>query len=336
MRACGACDAGSIPAEGTKGGGAAPLKTAKEPVEKHRPEPYFNFGGRKFFNHAMQSNFYEIEQSSLFQKTLKKFLGNRETEVITRPACIFVRLKSEDTKLVKRIIVFPPLGFTGDEIALLNPHPEARKARVKILGKINPTKKGFKPLIREIKFSFSFTHSIPTEKISAYAKFSEKYCKSQLKSWKNWFYVVKENGWGNFHSLINVSNEWVVALLEKELIDQKEINIKPYLEKLPQLEAKKLQIALQKIEQVGDKIFDDKVFVSRVLKFPSKILVPILIQMLNAQETGKHENCTFFALLLKIARKSKKQVLEEVKRAIELKSSPYYYLDDLENKLSKS
>ena len=231
---------------------------------------------------------------------------------------------------------FPPLGFTGDEINLLNPHPEARKARVKILGKINPTKKGFKPLIREIKFSFSLTRSVPTEKTSAYAKFSEKYCKSQLKSWKNWFYVVKENGWGNFHSLINLSNEWVVALLEKELIDQKVINIKPYLEKLPQLEAKKLQIVLQKIEQVGDKIFDDKVFVSRVLKFPSKILVPILVQMLNVQETGKHENCTFFALLLKIAKKNNKQVLEDIKRAIELKSAPYYYLEDLDRKLSKS
>ena len=42
---------GSPPAKIRKGGGAAPLKTAKEPVEKHRLEPYFNFGGRKFFNH---------------------------------------------------------------------------------------------------------------------------------------------------------------------------------------------------------------------------------------------------------------------------------------------
>ena len=34
-----------------KAGGAAPLKTAKEPGEKHRLEPCFNFGGRKFFSH---------------------------------------------------------------------------------------------------------------------------------------------------------------------------------------------------------------------------------------------------------------------------------------------
>ena len=32
-----------------KGGGAEPIKTEKEPVEKHRLEPYFNFWGRKFY-----------------------------------------------------------------------------------------------------------------------------------------------------------------------------------------------------------------------------------------------------------------------------------------------
>ena len=127
-----------------------------------------------------------------------------------------------------------------------------------------------------------------------------------------------------------------MALLEKELVDQKTIDIKFYLEKLPQPEVKKLKVAIQKIERIGDKIFDDAKFVSELLKFSPKILVPILIQMLNVQETGKHENCTFFALLLKIAKKNKRQVLEEVRRAIELKSAPYYYLEDLDRKLSKS
>ncbi len=31
-------------------GGAAPMKTAKEPGEKHRRKPYFNSGKRKFFH----------------------------------------------------------------------------------------------------------------------------------------------------------------------------------------------------------------------------------------------------------------------------------------------
>src|SRR3989344_1456353 len=45
------------PAKIRKGGGAAPLKTAKEPGEKHRLEPYFNFWGRKIFNHYEETTF---------------------------------------------------------------------------------------------------------------------------------------------------------------------------------------------------------------------------------------------------------------------------------------
>ena len=42
---------GSPPAKNPKGGGAALLKTAKEPGEKHRLEPYFVETEKKNFNH---------------------------------------------------------------------------------------------------------------------------------------------------------------------------------------------------------------------------------------------------------------------------------------------
>ncbi|MBI2343440.1 MAG: hypothetical protein HYV02_03765 [Deltaproteobacteria bacterium] len=48
------------PAEIRKGGGAAPLETAKEPGEKHRLEPYFDFWGRKFFNPMNKKNIFFI------------------------------------------------------------------------------------------------------------------------------------------------------------------------------------------------------------------------------------------------------------------------------------
>lgn len=281
----------------------------------------------------IQSKFYEIKNSLLFKKTVIKFIGKEQIETIIRPACFFVRLQRESSKIIKRIIVLPPHGFTGDEIDLLNPHPEARKAKIKILGKINPTRKGFSPITKEIKFDFSIARNIPTEKNSAYSRFLQKHCKSELKSWKNWFYVVRESGWGNFHSLMNLSNEWVVMLLEKELTDQKKINLHQYLKKLPRQKSEKLQIYLKEIEESGDSIFTNKILIRKLLKYPLQILVPILVQMLNAQETGKHENCTFFALLLKIAKKNKKLVLEKIDQAIKLESAPYYYLDDLRNKL---
>lgn len=282
----------------------------------------------------MKPNFQNVLESPLFIKTYVKFLGTKNFELITRPSCFVVRSKNEDSRLVRRVILLPPSGFTADKIELLNPHPEARKARIKILGKINPDKKGFKPLIREVRLNFSLLRNMPTEKTSAYAKFSKKYCGSKLLSWKNWVYVVKENGWGNFHNLINLSDEWVVALLEKWLIDQKTINILPYLKRIPK-QTKKLQETLGKITLLGDAIFKNEKLIRVVLKFPYEITVPVFIQMLNVQETGKHEPCTFFALLLKIAKKNRALVRQETKKAITHESAPHYYLHDLERKLVK-
>lgn len=281
----------------------------------------------------MKFDFYEIVNSSIYRKTFKMFLGKENSEIVIRPTYFLICSKNELSNFVKRIIILPSHGFTANRIDLLNPHPEARKIRIKILGKINPTKKGFKPLLREIKFRFSLTRNIPTENVSAYARFMEKYCGSQLLSWKNWFYVTKENGWGNFHNLINLSNEWVLVLLEKELANQKKLDLKPYLNMLTLSQSERLIKAIKKIERIGDKIFENQSFVLEVLKFPLKILVPILIQMLNVKETGRHEPCTFFAFLLKIARENNNLVYDEVNKAIKLELSPHYYLESLKRKL---
>lgn len=279
--------------------------------------------------------FENILRSPLFRKTREKFLSGDQLEIIKRPACFIIRLKNENSDSIKRIILIPPLGFTADKIDLLNPHPEVRRARIKILGKINPIKKGYKPIQTEAEFRFSLGRNVPTERTSAYAKFSKKYCSSQLKSWKNWFYVVKENGWGNFHNLINLSDEWIVVLLEKQLTDQKPINIATDLKKISPRQSENLKNALRKIEQSGDSIFDDKKLILQTLKFTENTLIPVFIKMLNIKETGKHEPCTFFALLLKIAKKNRALVLKEVKKAITHKLAPRYYLEDLENKLQK-
>ena len=103
MRACGACDAGSIPAEGTKGGGAAPLKTAKEPGEKHRPEPYFNFGGRKFFNPMEKTTSKELAQGLLH--SLKKFSDHFYEDFGQRAQTILeVKLDEAQSTTLKREI----------------------------------------------------------------------------------------------------------------------------------------------------------------------------------------------------------------------------------------
>lgn len=281
--------------------------------------------------------YQQIIESPLLKKTIKQFLP-KEYEVVERPASFSIRLKKENSRIIKRIILLSPQGFTADKISLLNPHPEARHARVKILGKIRPQNKGFAPVNKEIKFIYSLLKEVPTEKDSSYSNYfelSDEYYGTQLKSWKNWFYVVKENGWGNSHNLINVSNDWVVLLLEKELLDSKKINIEKFLKQLPVAKAKRLKNILKQIEINGDKVFKDKQSVKDLLKIDHNILAPVLIQMLNFRETGKHEPCTFFALLLKIVKTNKKLVSKEVDKALKFKTAPYYYLQDLKKKILK-
>ena len=257
----------------------------------------------------MKYTWKEILSSTLLQKTIRSFLGQGAIEMIQRPECFFIRNVKEDKVLVKRIIILPPHGFTSDEIDLLNPHPEARTAKIKILGKLDPSKKGYKPVKAEIQFNFSVARDIPTENSSAYARISKKYIVSKNISWKNWVYVVKESGWGNFHNLVNLSNEWVAISLEKQLADQKKIDIRVYLSKLSQSKAKQLRLVLRQISENGDESFKDKALLKKLDHFESSILIPIFLRMLNIQETGKHQPCTYFALLLKMAKKDKALVL---------------------------
>lgn len=281
--------------------------------------------------------YQQIVGSPLFNKTRERFLIGAY-ELVKRPASFSLRLEKEDSRIIRRIILLPPGGFTADKINLLSPHPEARTARVKILGKIRPDNKGFAPVNKEVEFIFSLSGEAPTELSSSYSNYSksfDKYYDRQLKSWKNWFYVVKENGRGNFHNLINLSGDWVVLLLEKELSDRKNINIEKLLKQLAPAQAEALKQVLKRIEIEGDGFFRDKLAVNNLLRIDHGILVSVLIRMLNFKETGKHEPCTFFALLLKIVKLDKKLVSREVNKALKFKIAPVYYLQDLKRKMLK-
>lgn len=277
--------------------------------------------------------FQEVLDSPLLQATIKRYIGTDDIDVVPRPLCYILRNKTENKKVITRIIVLKPHGYTADALNLMNPHPEAYKARIKILGKVDPSKKGYKPCLDVVKLNYSNTVKIPTQKSSAYAVFSESFGGSKLLPWKNWVYVVKKNRWGDFHNIINQSNEWVVVLLEKWLVDQKSIVIDSYLKKLPAKQAEKLKRNLKIIQVAGDEIFENEKLVEEVLQVPSEILIPILIRMLNISETGRHESCTFFAFLLKASRNHKALVLHEVNDALKNELAPYYYLEDLLRKI---
>jgi len=216
---------------------------------------------------------------------------------------------------------------------LLNPHPEARTAKTFIYGTIEPSKKGYKPVVRGIELRYSKIRNFPTQLQTPYAIYKSRLCDKVRKSWKNWFYVVKENGWGNFHSLVNLTSTWVVLVIEKQLLDQKPIRIGELLKNLTKKQANTLQKDLQFITSNGDEVFTHPAIIQRIVKLPLSVITPILVQMLNVQETGKHQNCTFFALLLKLAHRDRVYVRDVIKDAHTRKTAPHYYLADLQKKM---
>lgn len=275
----------------------------------------------------------DILSSPLFKKTHKEFFGGGKVEVIKRPHFCIVRLEKENKHRVIRFIILPPGGCTSDTKEFLNPHPEARRVKVYIFGEILASKKGFRPLVGSVEFRFAEKLFIPTSFYSPYAKYREKDCRTLKKTWKSWFYVVKENGWGNFHNLVNCTKQWVVLVIDKQLFDRKKFKLEKFLNKLSTQQAKALIKDVKFIERNGDEVFRHPEIIRRLTRLPLQVSTPVLLRMLNVQETGKHQNCTFFAILLKLARRDRVYVRSEVRNAIKHDLAPNYYLEELHKKL---
>jgi len=92
---------------------------------------------------------------------------------------------------------------------------------------------------------------------------------------------------------------------------------------------------MNQIESKGDYIFKENLFlINQVMKFDPNKLIPLLIAALNIKDSGNHEACTVFALLLKIGKKFPDKVKNYILNAKKDKSAPDYYLQKLETKIS--
>lgn len=276
-----------------------------------------------------------IINSSLVKTILKGLFKNQETEIIERPASFIIRLKNEPEDRIFRIILLPPGGFTANKLDETSPHPEVRKAKIEIKGGVRPNKTGFNLLKDAIKFQYYTIRNIKITEDEPYPRIGGQNYKEEIKSSKEKFFVVKEGGVGFYHSLINLSGEWVLLVLEKELRLQKTPDLQSKLNNLDKNQQKILIAVYDKILLYGDAIFDkEKQLIEEVCNLDVDKATPPLIEMLNVFETGKHEPCTVYAIILKIGKKNKK-VIDYLKGAVKNKAAPKYYLEELIKKLSK-
>lgn len=90
-----------------------------------------------------------------------------------------------------------------------------------------------------------------------------------------------------------------------------------------------------KIKIYGDNIFEkEPKLINCLISVKPKSVLPALIEMLNLPETGKHEPCTVFAIILKLAKKDK-EAINILKSAFRNKEAPDYYLKELILKVNK-
>lgn len=280
----------------------------------------------------------KIINSILVKNTIKNLFDDKEIEILERPTSYIIRLKNEGEDKIARIILLPPKGITANKINETSPHPEAKRAKITIKGGVKSNKQGFNILKNVIKFSHYTKRDIEIEENRPYAIIDKNnpFYKEGIKSSREKFFVVKENGEGFYHNLINLSNEWILLILEKELRLQKKMDINSKIKDLDIDKQKIIINLIKRIKSIGDKIFDkNKELINKLLKLDTNEVIPPMIEALNIYETGKHEPCTVYAIILKFAKKDFGGVLKFIKNALKNNEAPKYYLKELIEKISK-
>ncbi|MEK6920346.1 MAG: hypothetical protein AABX82_00570, partial [Nanoarchaeota archaeon] len=273
--------------------------------------------------------------SPVIKEFVKEIFQNENIQIIKRPSSFILKLENEPHDLVFRIILLPPHGFTGNKFNETNPHPEVRRATITIKGGVRLGRSRFVLMKNIVKYQFYLSRDIKIKGDEPYPKVKEENYKEEVKSSGNKFFVVKENGSGFYHSLVNISDQWIVLLLEKELRLQKIPNIPSKIRSLATNEQKVILLLYKKIQEQGDLLFEQEAdLVTNSCGISIDKILPALIDMLNILETGKHEACTVYAIILKIGRKNK-NTIHYLKDALKDNSAPKYYLEELIKKLSK-
>lgn len=278
----------------------------------------------------------EILKSQLIKTEIKNYFGDKEIELVERPASYIIKEKNENKNKVFRLIILIPKGFTANNVDEMFSHPEARRAKIEIKGGIGPGKKGFNLLKDSLKYISYKNRNVDLIDNYPYVKVDAKnpLYQEEIKSSREKFWVVKEDGKGFYHNLINLTNEWLLLILEKELDFQKPINLKDKISKLAIDEQKLVNNFFNLLKDKGDKIFEENLSItSEITKIDIKKILPIFIEMLNIPETGKHEQCSVYAIILKFGKKNKQITKDYLNEALKNNFAQLYYLNELIKKL---
>ena len=285
-----------------------------------------------------EKEFEDISNLPFLKETVKHELDG-DTVVVNRKSRSFIiKKKNETGDIATRIIVIPPHGFTGNYVDELNCHPEVRYAKLTIRGGIRKENNGYIKLKPALKYLYYITRKVSdvTDFAEVRADYNNEFYREEVKSSNETFYVVKEDGEGFYHNLVNISNDWLVLVLSKYLKDLKTLDLEKLTANFNEDEKNTVRQFVSFLKNEGDELFYTKPFIlAKVMEMNVSKIIPVLISLLNIPETGKHEQCTVFAIILKFSKKHSQEVLKHISHAALKETAPSYYLEELIDKIKK-
>ena len=266
-----------------------------------------------------------------------------DTTLVTRDNSFAVRATNEGDRDIRRVILLPPRGFTANAPDQMNSHDEAEFATIEVKGAIKDGKNGFSKL-RDCLLVASHNEDGAVSGLNQpYLTFqidAAQLGKTTLKKHSAGgapFAVVKSDGFGFYHNLINLTDEWLALKLHKRLRPHKSVELEKHLIGLPEEEAAHLRRLHQAVVRDGDAVFIKEAgLIDGLRKLPLPRVLPALGEMLYVHDSGMHEACTVFAIILKLSKDHPKEVAAFLEDARSSETVPGYYATQLLGKIAKA
>lgn len=275
----------------------------------------------------------DVLSAPIMRTSVNNILNGKPVNLVERPGAYVLSAEKEPADSCRRIIILKPRGFTSNSLGELSSHPEAREATIEIKGAARPEKKGFFTIKNCVEFVHRYKDGVEIKLDYPYASADGAF--RELKTSKTRFKVVKHNYYGFYHNLINLTDEWLVLVLNKKLNAAKQIDYS-LLGAGGERQEKSLYTFAKWVKDIGDEVFErTPEVVDHVYSLDPHVSLPALITLLNMEEKGKHEQCTVFSVILKIARKHPVLALKFLEKAEQEQVAQPYYLHELIAKIRR-
>ncbi len=281
----------------------------------------------------------EILSKNVVRALVQRICGN-DIDIIKRQTCFVVRKKHEDERQVQRIIILAPKGYTANTPNQMNSHDEAEYATIEVKGAIRAEGKSFSILKNCLFVASSYEKGKTSSLNKPYMEYDLEttfgISKEFYSAGEPPFAVVKSDGFGFYHNLVNSTDEWLVLVLNKKMRPQKSVDLVPHFADLSEKEADVLGRLYEAVVEYGDEVFKRaESLVDEVCQLQTERILPALGEMLYTFDTGKHEACTAFAMILKLSKTEPEKVIAYLNGALESKAIPVYYTRQLLQKIER-